>query len=192
MEHPDKVRHLEKSRQRLRPGGTVPLIAVVRRLSTAQSVAEVMEIVTHAARALLGADGITFVLREGDLAYYAEEDAVSALWKGRRFPMNACISGWCMLERKSAVIPDIYKDARIPQDTYRPTFVRSLIMVPVRQDDPIAAMGAYWARTRQISPSEVELLQGVANAAAMAISYIGARASPMQMPLICTLWPSLA
>ena len=154
------------------------LIAIVRRLSIARSLPEVMEIVTHAARTLLGADGITFVLRDGDLCYYAEEDAISALWKGLRFPMMACISGWCMLERRSAVIPDIYKDHRIPHDAYRPTFVRSLIMVPVRQDDPMAAIGAYWASTRQISDAEVELLQGIANAAALAISYVELQAAP--------------
>jgi hypothetical protein len=55
-----------------------------------------------------------------------------------------------MTERRSAVVPDIYKDNCIPQDAYKPTFVRSLVMVPVRQDDPIAAMGAYWASTREI------------------------------------------
>lgn len=149
--------------------------AMVRRLSIAQSFAEVMEIVTHAARTLLGADGITFVVREGDLCHYAEEDSISPLWRGRRFPMKACISGWCMLERRAAVIPDIYQDHRIPQDAYRPTFVRSLAMVPVRQDDPIAAIGAYWARTRKTSASEVELLQCIANAAALAIKYIDLR-----------------
>ncbi len=153
------------------------LIAIVRRLSIARSLPEVMEIITHAARTLIGADGITFVLREGDLCYYAEEDAISALWKGRCFPMTACISGWCMLARKSAIIPDIYKDVRIPQDAYRPTFVRSLIMVPVRQDDPMAAIGAYWADTREISDAEVELLQGIANAAALAIAHIEVRAN---------------
>jgi hypothetical protein len=44
---------------------TLALIAIVRRLSIARSIGEVIEIVTHAARTLLGADGITFVLREG-------------------------------------------------------------------------------------------------------------------------------
>jgi DNA-binding CsgD family transcriptional regulator len=147
-------------------------IAMVRRLSIAHSFAEVMETVTHAARKLLAADGITFVVREGDLCHYADEDAISPLWRGRRFPMKACISGWCMLERRAVVIPDIYQDHRIPQEAYRPTFVRSLAMVPVRQDDPIAAIGAYWARTRQVGVAEVELLQCIANAAALATKYI--------------------
>jgi two-component sensor histidine kinase len=151
------------------------LVAIVRRLSVARSVPEIMDIVAHSARTLIGADGITFVLREGDKCYYAEEDAIGPLWKGQRFPISACISGWCMLERRSAVIPDIYQDDRIPQDAYRPTFVRSLAMVPVRQDDPIAAMGAYWATAREIQPREVQLLQTIADAASLAVAYVYSR-----------------
>ena len=148
------------------------LVSVIRRLSIAHSLPEVMDVVTHAARTLLGADGITFVLRDGDLCHYAEEDAISPLWKGKRFPMSACISGWCMLEGKAAVIPDIYEDPRIPHDAYRPTFVKSLAMVPVRQDEPMAAIGAYWAKVRSISADEVELLQTVANSAALALAKV--------------------
>lgn len=151
------------------------LVAIVRRLSIARSVPEIMDIVAHSARTLIGADGVTFVLREGDRCYYAEEDAIGPLWKGQRFPMSACISGWCMLERRAAVIPDIYQDDRIPQDAYRPTFVRSLAMVPVRQDDPIAAMGAYWANSREIQPREVQLLQTIADAASLAVAYVDQR-----------------
>jgi signal transduction histidine kinase len=151
---------------------TAALIAIVRRLSITRSWQEIIEIVTHAARTLLHADGITFVLREGENCHYVEEDAISPLWKDRRFPLDACISGWCMTERKSAVVPDIYQDNRIPQDAYRPTFVRSLAMVPVRQDDPIAAIGAYWARTREIPDREVELFQSIANAASLAMAYV--------------------
>jgi two-component sensor histidine kinase len=151
------------------------LVAIVRRLSVARSVPEIMDIVAHSARTLIGADGITFVLRDGNRCYYAEEDAIGPLWKGQRFPMSACISGWCMLERRAAVIPDIYQDNRIPQDAYRPTFVRSLAMVPVRQDDPIAAMGAYWANPREIQPREVQLLQTIADAASLAVAYVESR-----------------
>ena len=130
-------------------------MAVIRRLTICSSVQEIMETVTPAARTLLAADGITFVLRDGGECFYAEEDAVSPLWKGRRFPIDACISGWCMVHRRAAVIPDVYRDPRIPHDAYRPTFVRSLAMVPVRQDDPVAAMGAYWRTPRPIAPDAV-------------------------------------
>jgi signal transduction histidine kinase len=125
------------------------------------------------------ADGVTFVLRDGDLCYYAEEDAVSPLWKGRRFPMSACISGWCMMEEKPAVIPYIYADPRIPQDAYRSTFVRSLAMVPVLHElAAIAAMGAYWAGPREVTPEELELLETVANSAALAIAFVEVQQAP--------------
>jgi GAF domain-containing protein len=124
---------------------------IIRNLAAAQSFEEIREVITRAARNLLEADGGTFVLREGDLCYYAEEDAIAPLWKGRRFPMSACISGWAMRERKPVRIKDIYADSRIPYDAYKPTFVRSLAMVPLEQDDPIAATGAYWSNKRTLS-----------------------------------------
>ena len=148
------------------------LMAVIRRLSVCRSVPEIMETVTPAARRMLAADGVTFVLRDGDRCHYAEEDAISPLWKGKRFPMSACISGWCMIERRTAAIEDIYSDPRIPHDAYRPTFVRSLAMVPVPQDDPVAALGAYWRERRTIRPVELELLQSIANAAGLALANI--------------------
>ena len=47
-----------------------------------------MDIVRHAARQLVGADGATFVLRDGDKSFYADEDAIAPLWKGLRFPLE--------------------------------------------------------------------------------------------------------
>jgi PAS domain S-box-containing protein len=148
------------------------LVAILRRLAIARSLPEIMQITTQAARAILRADGITFVLRDGDLCYYAEEDAISPLWKGHRFQLDACISGWCMIEGKAAVIPDIYQDPRIPLDAYRPTFVRSLAMVPVRLEEPIAAMGAYWSQRTDPTPAVLEVLQTIANAAALAVAFV--------------------
>src|SRR5215467_12485878 len=107
------------------------LVATVQELSLARDLDTVMKIVRSAARALTHADGATFVLRDGDRCFYADEDAISPLWKGQRFPMSACISGWVMLNREPAVIEDIYADPRIPAEAYRPTFVKSLAMVPI-------------------------------------------------------------
>jgi signal transduction histidine kinase len=84
-----------------------------------------------------------------------------------------------MTEEKPAVIPDIYADPRIPHDAYRPTFVRSLAMVPVRHEQAaIAAMGAYWASSRQVAPEELELLETVANSAALAIAFVEVQQAP--------------
>ncbi len=148
------------------------LIEVVQQLSLARDLQAVMEIVRHAARRLTGADGATFILRDGDLCFYAEEDAISPLWKGQRFPMEHCISGWAMLNRQSAVIEDIYADPRVPADAYRPTFVRSMAMVPIRTLDPIGAIGNYWARQYQPTPEQVKVLQALADTTAVAIENV--------------------
>jgi signal transduction histidine kinase len=146
-----------------------PLLDAVTGLASARDEVTVCTIVRKAARALTGADGVTFVLRQGNHCYYADEDAIGPLWKGRRFPMETCISGWVMLNKTFTVVPDIYVDERIPQDAYRPTFVRSLAMVPVRREDPIGAIGAYWARPYTATPDEVGVLQSLADAAALAL-----------------------
>ena len=152
--------------------GAAGLVEVVQRLSMARDIATIQEIVRRAARQLTGADGATFVLRDDGKCYYADEDAIAPLWKGQRFPMSACISGWAMLNRQSAVIPDIYADDRIPHDAYRPTFVKSLVMVPIRTLDPVGAIGNYWAQPRQATAEEVALLQALADSTAVAMENV--------------------
>ncbi|TWB20712.1 signal transduction histidine kinase [Nitrospirillum amazonense] len=153
-------------------GSVGDLVDLVQALSFCRDVPSVMAVVRLAARALSGADGVTFVLRDGDLCHYADEDAIGPLWKGRRFPLSTCISGWVMLNRQPAVIPDIYQDDRIPHDAYRPTFVKSLVMVPVRADEPVAAIGAYWATVGMPKAEEVALLQAVAHSTAVALTNV--------------------
>ncbi len=148
------------------------LIDAIEALSGAQSLDHVVGIVRCAARRVSGADGVTFVLREGELCHYVDEDAIGPLWKGQKFPMTACISGWAMLNKRLAVVPDIYADPRIPHDAYRPTFVKSLMMVPVRLSDPIAAIGAYWADRHEPGDQEIALLESLARATATALANI--------------------
>lgn len=146
------------------------LAEAIDQLSRARHLHEVTPIVREAARELSGADGVTFVLREGDKCYYADESAVGPLWKGRRFPLTTCISGWVMANREPVVIPDIYSDPRVPHAAYRPTFVKSMAMVPVRDSDPIAAIGAYWAGPHIATADEVTVLKVLADASALALS----------------------
>jgi putative two-component system response regulator len=148
------------------------LIEAIQQLSLARSVQSIQAIVRHTARRLTGADGATFVLRDGDLCHYTDEDAIAPLWKGQRFPMRACISGWVMLNRAPAMIPDIYADDRIPADAYRPTFVKSVAMVPIRKLDPIGAIGNYWADHHEPSGREMMLLQALADSTAMAMENV--------------------
>jgi hypothetical protein len=68
------------------------LVSVVRELSQAHGIDAITAIVRDAARALTGADGATFVLRDGAQCYDAEENAIAPLWKGKRFPIETCVS----------------------------------------------------------------------------------------------------
>lgn len=135
------------------------------------------EVRSHARRAA-AADGATFVLREGDQCFYVDEDGIAPLWKGQRFPIAACISGWAMLHDEPVVIPNIALDERIPQSAYRPTFVRSLLMVPVGRDRSVAAIGAYWASEHRATPDELASVAEVADAAAECLRRIGLDSAP--------------
>lgn len=152
------------------------LVKACQELGHARDMAALMAVVRRAARQLTGADGATFVLLDrtpkGDFCHYVDEEAIGPLWKGQRYPAEACISGWAMRHRATAVIPDIYTDPRIPVDLYEPTFVRSLVMVPIRRADPIGAIGTYWQVKRAPVPEEVELLEALAEVAAATIELI--------------------
>jgi signal transduction histidine kinase len=152
------------------------LVSAIQALSLAQDLKTIMEIVRKEARQLTGADGATFVLRDDGQCYYADEDAISPLWKGKRFPMSACISGWVMLHKQAVVIENIFDDPRIPVEAYRPTFVRSLAMVPIRREAPIAAIGNYWARPRRATEEELAILQALADSTSVAMENVEIRA----------------
>lgn len=151
---------------------TRQLIAVVQKLSLARNLETIMAIVRIAARELTRADGASFVLRDKDQCFYADEDAIAPLWKGQRFPMKICISGWTMENRQPVVIEDIYGDGRIPFAAYQPTFVKSLVMVPIRTLDPIGAIGVYWAQQHQPTAQEVDLLQALADTTSVALENV--------------------
>jgi len=148
------------------------LVAAVQELSLARDLEGVMRIVRRVARELCGADGATFVLRDKGQCFYADEDAIGPLWKGRRFPLETCISGWTMIHREAVAIEDIYVDPRIPIDAYRPTFVKSLAFVPIRTAAPIGAIGNYWATRHKATAGEVKLLQALADSTSVAMENV--------------------
>src|SRR6266542_2196952 len=155
------------------PDRVTDLIDVIQRLSQARDVATVQDIVRRAARRLTGADGATFVLCDGDQCHYVDEDAVGPLWKGQRFPMSACVSGWAMMNRSTVVIEDVFADGRVPHDAYRETFVKSMVMVPVRGgSDPLGAIGTYWAKKHRPGDAEVRLIEALAGTTAVALENV--------------------
>ena len=148
------------------------LVEAIEKLAGAGEIDDVVATLRQTTRRLIGADGIAVILREEEQCWYVEEDAMGPLWKGHKFPLASCISGWAMLHRETVIIPDIRQDSRIPQDLYRDTFVRSLLMVPVRSNDPIGAIGAYWSDSYRATPEQVETLERLARATATAMENV--------------------
>jgi two-component system CheB/CheR fusion protein len=167
----DRKRAGEAQAQRLRESER--LSEAFRELAGAYEPLDVTAIVCRAARDLTGADGATFVLREGDTVRYLDENAVAPLWKGQDFPIDCCVSGWAIRERTPAFIENIYDDERVPIDAYRPTFVNSMLMVPVRVPEPVAAIGVYWADRGRPTEEHLRMMWALAHAADLAFS--GAR-----------------
>jgi two-component system CheB/CheR fusion protein len=83
-----------------------------------------------------------------------------------------------MLHGEPAVVPDITTDPRIPQSAYRPTFVKSLLMMPVGSPEPSAAIGAYWARPHRPTEEEIANLRTVAERTAEALLRVGLTGAP--------------
>lgn len=130
----------------------------------------IADVVRKAARTLMGADGVAFVVRDGEMCHYVEVEAISPLWKGQRFPLSACVSGWVMNHAEAVTIPDVYADPRVLHAAFAPTFVKSMAMVPVGRGRPFGAIGAYWASAHTASPGEIEMLQAIADSAALALA----------------------
>ena len=138
-------------------------------LVAARSMDEVVDVLRQTARAAIGAEGIAIVLEEDGRCFYVAEDAIAPLWQGRRFDADACISGWAMRHGETVAISDVLADTRIPQEAYRPTFVRSLVLAPIGRPRAIAALGAYWSDVRTHDRGTVDRLEGLARLASLAI-----------------------
>jgi len=148
------------------------LVSAIKELSVARSKTRLHEIVAASARKLARADAATFVVREDEHCHYVEENTVNTLWKGRRFPLEKCITGWSMLNKQAAIIKDIYADDRIDAALYKPTFIKSLAAFPVGSDQPAAAIGSYWNKQHKPGAKEIQLLQTLADAAAITLENI--------------------
>ncbi len=141
------------------------MTAATTALGRAQSLAAILEILRSSARAILRSDGVTVVLRNGDMVDYVGEDAIAPLWTGQRFPIETCVSGMAMMQRRMIVIPDIRTDPRVPLNAYLSTFVASMAVAPIGLGDPVAAVGAYWRSSHPIDEDALVLLDMLARGA---------------------------
>lgn len=151
---------------------SAPLTRAAKLLAATRSVDDIVAVLRTEARSVVGSDGIAVILREGDSCHYVAEDAVEPLWRGQRFPMTACVSGWAMRNRRSVIIPDIESDPRVPLEAYVRTSIRSLAMVPFGSPEPVAALGAYWCAFVEPDEASVRRFEILAQVAAAAFTRV--------------------
>ncbi|GEP00274.1 GAF domain-containing protein [Methylobacterium haplocladii] len=142
------------------------------RFAAARSLDDVVSVLRQSARRLIGADGVAVVLREDGCCHYVAEDAIEPLWKGQRFPLEACVSGWAMLNDETVVVPDVTLDPRVPVAPYRNKSISSLVMVPVGSPEPVAALGAYWCALVFLDEATVFRAEALARQAGDALDRI--------------------
>ena len=148
-------------------GDAPSVLALSRALADCASLEDAAAKVAGSTRTLIGADGVTVVMRRDNRCCYFEEDAIGALWKGQDFPLGDCVSGWAMTHRQQVVIPDIRTEPRVPLQLYLATFIRSLAMTPVeRNGEAIGAIGVYWATYHHATEPELIALRAIAESLA--------------------------
>jgi len=116
------------------------LAETVEKVAAVRDLPSLTTIILRAVRELTGADGATLILSDNGQCHYIDEDAIGPLWRGQRFPLESCVSGWTMLHAEATVIEDITVDPRILYAAYRSTFVKSLSMAPIGRKNPASAL----------------------------------------------------
>ena len=154
-------------------GAMEHLVGVVQSLPQARDVPALARIVGDAARTLTGADGATFVLREGDECRCVEQTGADQVWKGKRYPIASTITGLAMETRQPVVIEDVINHPWIKPGAYNVETTRSLTAVPIRRSDPLGAIATYWATSHIPSPEEIKVLQALADVTAVAWENVG-------------------
>ena len=139
--------------------------SAIEALGRVQSIEEALEVLRARVRRIAQSDGVCVIRRVGDRVRYVGEDVVSPLWVGQDFPIETCISGMAMLERRAILIPDISVDSRVPLNAYLSTFVASMAMFPLGTSEPFAALGIYWQTPKPIEPAALTLVETLARSA---------------------------
>lgn len=148
------------------------LVNTIQKLSLARDMETIMRLIREETRLLTGADGVTFLSKQEDAVYCVDENAIGPLWKGRYFPIDKGVGGWVMTHKEPAIIEDVYDDERVIIENYKNTFVKSMVMVPIRRMDPIGALGNYWEKKHKPTADEIQMLQALADITAVSIENV--------------------
>jgi two-component sensor histidine kinase len=149
-------------------------------LCSARTQEEVVRISAASAKKACNVDSISVVLTSGEQFHYEPASQVHAGSPGDkpdtislaiRSKVIMRMSAWALEAAQTAVVPDIHRDERTRLHTNGSTFARSLVIVPVSGRTPFAAITFAWAQERWPAATDVLVLEALARATGLALSY---------------------
>jgi PAS domain S-box-containing protein len=160
------------------------LRAITARIAVLQEPTEVLQRIVDESRRLLGADGahLTLMSDVGDYLVPAvmagnTDPATTAWLAAMEFPIGGGINGLAASERRVVWTRDYLHDARIPQDPEdRVVAIRMglgcMAAAPLRGNrmDIMGTLAISYREPRDVPESDQELLQGLADVAAIAVA----------------------
>lgn len=147
------------------------LLSVLSDVSHIKVYDDVTTTLKNATKKLINCDASSIILKDGDQCHYIDEDSAQPLWKGMKFPLDDCISGWAIKNESTAVVPDIYDDARVPSNLYKHTLIKSMLVSPLKNQHVHGAISVYWTVPHQPSPTEIHILETLANVSSLVFDY---------------------
>lgn len=124
-----------------------------------------------AAKRLIHCDASCIIMRVDEDCHYIDEDSEQPLWKGMKFPLDNCITGWVIKHGSTAVIPNIYDDARVPADLYRHTSIQSMMAAPLKNQNVQGAISVYWTERHSPSAAEIHILDTLADISSLVFDF---------------------
>ncbi len=137
---------------------------------------EILQLIVSMTAEMLGSKVCSLMLldeKSVSLKIEATQSASEEYKSKPPVPVRASVSGRAILEKHHQIVPDVAKD---PQYTYpdiaRKENLRSLLVIPLMiKEKPIGVLNCYTAEVHAFTEEEINLLQAVANQAAIAIEH---------------------
>ena len=140
----------------------------VQAICGASALEELMASTLDGARRLTGADGATLIWQTDGGCWCLDDDTESPRQERRARPGDA-VAAWLTRARMPAIIADIANDAISLRDSCLLPSARSLVIVPIRTQEPIGTLVAWWRNARTLPATHALMLELLAESARLGI-----------------------
>ncbi|MDX9719830.1 MAG: response regulator [Myxococcota bacterium] len=138
-------------------------------LSQARSVDGVIDVLSSVVVALLGCDGVSFALREGDAVRYLEPMLLAPSQRGTKVDLERSLAARVM--RSGEALRIFGAASELPSEVYN-SDVKAMLLVPVRRKQALGALVAFWRAQHEPSDDEEWVLLALADASSTALEKI--------------------